>query len=99
MSWSPGAPDASADPPPAAFRALKRGENYLAAVVVPMSQLGGLDPTHGTQVTRGRRQQWQGEVGRGGRGCSARDAGAEEGRGGQPGTHAVASLHFPRLVN
>lgn len=50
LSWSPGAPDASADPPPAAFRALKRGENYLAAVVVPMSQLGGLDPTHGTQM-------------------------------------------------
>jgi penicillin V acylase-like amidase (Ntn superfamily) len=37
--WSPGAANASVEPPPAEFKALKRAENWLGAVVVPRSQL------------------------------------------------------------
>lgn len=39
MSWSPGAPNASATPPEGSFKALKRAENMLGAVLVPMNQL------------------------------------------------------------
>lgn len=39
FAWSPGHPAASAGLAPGSYRALKRAENLLGAVVVPMSQV------------------------------------------------------------
>lgn len=49
-TWSPAGEDASARPPPGSFKALKRAENFLGAIVVPMSQLNGAWETYATQV-------------------------------------------------
>lgn len=50
QEWSPGIADVSVDPPSASFRALKRAENYVASVIVPMAQLTD-DPKYASMIT------------------------------------------------